>query len=288
MNCVITLAGQGFAFQSGRKVPVALPPAYLPFARTPAADVHSRYRIVSLTTFPPPPPTHESLWEGKTWRMIQTLNGVRIDLACLPTDMWRTVALLTNDFAAGQLAPLAGPTGRPSPYCLNYPADQLLFVNRLAHLKAGVVHASGIEIGGKAALFCGRSGAGKTTLARLWRAAGATLLNDDRMIVRLDGQCPLASATPWHGEDPGVQAGEFPLAGVFFIRQSKRNRIRELASASSLAALLANSVAPFYRKEGLERLLDTWERLARKVAAFELEFAPDARAIDACGKVLGC
>jgi hypothetical protein len=52
------------------------------------------------------------------------------------------------------------------------------------------LHASGVLIGGKAALFSGPSGAGKSTLAAALHARGHTVITDDVAPVRVrDGLC---------------------------------------------------------------------------------------------------
>lgn len=49
-----------------------------------------------------------------------------------------------------------------------------------------VLHASAVALGGRGMAFSGRSGAGKTTLARALAAGGASLLAEDSVVVRLD------------------------------------------------------------------------------------------------------
>ncbi len=48
-----------------------------------------------------------------------------------------------------------------------------------------ILHASAVEVGGKAVLFCGRSGAGKSTLAAALVRRGHALVSDDLCAIRL-------------------------------------------------------------------------------------------------------
>jgi len=54
-----------------------------------------------------------------------------------------------------------------------------------------VLHASAVMVGGKAILFCGASGAGKSTMAAALGNAGYPLLNDDISVIGRDGDVPL-------------------------------------------------------------------------------------------------
>src|SRR5260370_14885388 len=83
---------------------------------------------------------------------------------------------------------------------LEYPADELVITNYLAHHGIGVeVHGCGLidaEAGGL--LFLGHSGAGKSTTTRLWKSLrNPQILRDDRIILRLhDGELWMYG-TPW-------------------------------------------------------------------------------------------
>ena len=68
-------------------------------------------------------------------------------------------------------------------YPLQYPLEDLLFRSLLADRSALIVHACGVAWQGKGYLFVGSSGVGKSTTARLWNAAGASVLNDDRIAL---------------------------------------------------------------------------------------------------------
>lgn len=50
-----------------------------------------------------------------------------------------------------------------------------------------VLHASAIVVNGKAVLFCGVSGAGKSTIAAALGSRGYTLMTDDQAAITLDG-----------------------------------------------------------------------------------------------------
>src|SRR5262249_20236905 len=67
---------------------------------------------------------------------------------------------------------------------LEYPLDELLVIHYLARERGLEVHACGVrDADGRGYLFAGQSGAGKSTIARLWLGEpAATILSDDRVI----------------------------------------------------------------------------------------------------------
>ena len=198
------------------------------------------------------------------------------------------VANVSPDFSSGRLCPRVGRRAQPSPLALNYPCDHVILMNRLLHYDAVILHACGVATSRGALLFCGASGAGKTTIARLWRShAGARILNDDRLVVRVSEAQVWAAATPWHGEDPEMSPDPVPLRGCFLLHQAPRNAATPLGAGQALAGLMANAVAPFYSREGTALALEACGRAAEQVPAYALDFTPDERAVSECARVLG-
>lgn len=106
-----------------------------------------------------------------------------------------------------------------------------------------LLHSAGIVVDGKAYLFLGRSGAGKTTLSRLALAADVKILSDDINIVfpARDGGF-VAGAIPFAGElghaclEP---RGHYPLGGLFWLEKSGISSAESIAFVSQYAKLLA-------------------------------------------------
>lgn len=83
------------------------------------------------------------------------------------------------------------------------------------------IHASAVVSDGKAYLFLGKSGTGKSTHARLWlkNIPGSHLLNDDNPAVRLIDGSPVAFGTPWSGKTPCYRDESAPVGGFVRLRQ---------------------------------------------------------------------
>ena len=104
-----------------------------------------------------------------------------------------------------------------------------------------MLHASAAALGGRACLFSGPCGRGKSTHTRLWQQTfgeAVQVFNDDKPALRrLDGRW-YAYGTPWCGKD-GINLNQkWPLGGICFLEKSQENRIRRLPAAESLDSLL--------------------------------------------------
>ena len=169
------------------------------------------------------------------------------------------------------------------PLALHYPLDELIFQHHLARHGGMEVHACGVAWRGRALLFCGASGAGKTTTARLWRRhrPPAEVLSDDRMVVRLRGGRPWAFGTPWHGSGRFATPRGLPLGSIFFLARGARARVAPLDRTTAAAELFARSFPPPWEAAGIARVLDLCARVAGRVPCARLRFRPDASAVAA-------
>ncbi len=282
---LISLANLSFELTSSdRDRPLQLPPEYAPFLQQSGTLAPcARYTIGSSSLSNLSPIRSDPLWSCPTWQMGETDgNQLAMELHSVHRKTWIPVANMNPDFSEGHIATLAGRHAEPSDFALNYPYDQAILMNRMALLGAGVLHASGVEDYGSGFIFAGHSGAGKTTIARLWRSAGATLLNDDRIIVRAERSGAVLASSPWRGEERDLTARCVPLKAIFHLHQAKKNRLSPIHGAEALARLLANAVAPFYLPAAMDRLVSSWLAVSETVPSYELDFTPDATVVDLC------
>jgi hypothetical protein len=165
---------------------------------------------------------------------------------------------------------------------LEYPLDELLLQGLLARGRGAEIHACGVkDSSGRGLLFVGQSGAGKTTLARLWETMPDTkVLSDDRIIVRRVGGRLTMYGTPWHGEAALVEPASAPLTGIFFLEHDAANALLPLRGAAAATRLFACGFPPFHDRDGLNFTLAFFAELAGEVPCHELRFAPDRKAVD--------
>jgi hypothetical protein len=176
------------------------------------------------------------------------------------------------------------PDGVVSP--LEYPADELLIMHRLAAENGVEFHGCGLvdaECGGQ--LFLGHSGAGKSTTTRLWKSMrDVRVLSDDRIIVRHAGAMPRRETwmygTPWHGEAAFALPERAPLQRIFIIEHGSQNRIRPLSKGRAVAEMFSRCFVPFYNRQHLEATLACLNQIADALPCYRLEFIPAPSAVE--------
>lgn len=137
-----------------------------------------------------------------------------------------------------------------------------------------LVHAASLMRDGKAYLFCGRSGSGKTTVARL--SSEATLLSDEISMVRTHEGHARCYGTPFWGElARGGENRSAPLVGIYFLRQATRHAVEVLKPRQALQQLLPNVL--FFAREAqlTAHVLNIAADLVAAVPCFDLAFLPD-------------
>lgn len=151
----------------------------------------------------------------------------------------------------------------------------------LSHFRAFLFHAAQIELDGKAVLFLGPSGTGKSTQAELWGQFRQTpRRSNDRTILRcIDGT--------WHafgfyedGSRPVAQNTNLPLAALVLLGQSAQNRITALQGRGAVRGLTAQMFVEAWDQEMRNRVLDGAAELAGKIPVYSFVCRPDESAVE--------
>jgi hypothetical protein len=155
------------------------------------------------------------------------------------------------------------------------------FSARLVNYQGIYFHASAVEMDGKAYLFSGPCGMGKSTHTRLWQqtfGSAAQIFNDDKPVLRrLDGTW-YAYGTPWCGKDGINQNKRVPVSGICFLKQAPENKIRRLSHQEALQKLLPQTLWKFRDVQYLDKVLVLADKLVREIPAYELENRPEIEA----------
>ena len=162
-----------------------------------------------------------------------------------------------------------------------YMESGIQFYYRLLRFHGMMLHASAVELDGRAYLLSGPCGMGKSTHTRLWQETfgeGVHLFNDDKPALRrVDGRW-FAYGTPWAGKHGLNINMKVPLAGICFLKQAEENRIRRLDTRETVANILAQTTRRAAKQETMLLLLDQVDKLVLEIPVFELENRPEPAA----------
>lgn len=189
--------------------------------------------------------------------------------------------LRRGDFRA-QWDPAAG-RGRIRQTANPYSIDSVLrIVHSLVLAREGgfLVHAASVIRNGRAFLFSGISGAGKTTLSRLI-PPDAHLLTDEISYVRRANHGYDACGTPFTGELARVGENlSAPVAGLFFLAKGTDNRIEPVVAPEAIRSLLRNILFFAEDQELVGMVFRSACDFVEEIPVQRLTFFPDQRVWD--------
>lgn len=137
------------------------------------------------------------------------------------------------------------------------------------------LHGTGLRIRNKGYLFLGRSGAGKSTVARL--AGKHAVLSDDGIIAgRGRGSwcvspAPLIQTT---GSLKNKHSASYKLSGIYFLRQASHTTLKRIAPAKALSEILKYYVH-FFRYCDIitsEKIFNISRAFAGKMSCYRMDF----------------
>jgi len=260
---------QGFPF---------LEPGHAAFLTGEAPDVVLESRLGALPDLAAWEPVFES---NGVWRLYRQDGQWAVQLSAPVPGPYR-VAIFSSGFLTGEIHSTAAETAAgQGRFALQYPLAEILMIHLLARGRGLLMHACAVRDGDDGVLFAGTSGAGKSTMTRLWREhTGATLLSDDRVILRQHDDGFWIYGTPWHGDAGAASPERAPLRRIFILNHGRENQAIRLSPAQASGALLVRSFPTFWDAPGMEFSLQLLDRLSRAVPVYGLDFVPDDRVVE--------
>lgn len=133
------------------------------------------------------------------------------------------------------------------------------------------LHAAGVDMNGQGFAFLGRSGAGKSTAARMSQLAGAKVFDDDQVVVERSDDFGWALRT-WPQSDDGRAV---PLVACFLLVQSDHDEVRRVLPAKGSALILGQYwelTSPMSTVDASRLAFALASEIARTVPVCELQF----------------
>ena len=184
---------------------------------------------------------------------------------------------IRSDYATAEALFETDPEGLPIP--IGFPLDEHLVSALVTHRGGCVLHACALEDDGRVGVFVGHSGAGKSTIAEIGENAGATVLSDDRTIVRLRDGVPYAYGSPWHGSYKRGRPDGGPISAVFLLVQDTVNRVDRLAPPAAFGELFVRVVLPSDFASETLPAVELLKALVARCPVGALRFLPTADGI---------
>jgi hypothetical protein len=148
-----------------------------------------------------------------------------------------------------------------------------------AHLTLGrgglLLHGAGLVRDGRAFVFFGPSGAGKTTVTAL--SPGCRVLSDDLVLIARSGPGFAASSVPFRGlaTPPATSEALHPLAGLYRLVQAREDRLEELSRPRAVGEVVASLPFVSETAEAAPRILEVVSEVAAAVPVRRLHFRKD-------------
>lgn len=150
----------------------------------------------------------------------------------------------------------------------------------LIHREILLVHGSTLKVGENGYMFTAASGVGKSTHAALWKkllGEKATIINDDKPLLRINNDGVEVFGTPWSGEKSINTNTSAPLKSICFIEQNATNDIQQIEKTSAIDKL----VPQIYKSDNAENVIKTLELanlLMKNVDFYQLKCNTDISA----------
>ena len=158
-------------------------------------------------------------------------------------------------------------------------ALRLTYLYLASRLERTVLHSASILYQGKAWLFSGSSGTGKSTHTGLWHDILQTpYINGDLNLLAMNDR-PVIHGLPWCGTSGIYDTNTYPLGGIILLRQSPKNRVEELSPDRKLLLVQQRLISPSWTSKMLDTNLKNIEQILPHILVCRLYCTKDEEAV---------
>lgn len=160
------------------------------------------------------------------------------------------------------------------------PFDKIFLFHLIIAFQGLLFHSSFAKLNEFGLMFSGKSGQGKTTIARLFEKYGsAEILSDECVAVRKLTNGFFAFGTPWSGEGNMAVNDSSKISALFFIHHGSQNKIKKISSLKIIQRVFPVTSIPYYDKKLFNMASDFLDEFIKKVPVYDFYFTKDAQAV---------
>ena len=150
-----------------------------------------------------------------------------------------------------------------------------------------LTHSAAVLYNGEAILFCGASGAGKSTQAYAWiKYFDSKPINYDHPCIIWSNNTPIAYGTPWGGKEGFCMPVGAPIKAVVFVHKGDTSNVYRLSAGEAFGRLTLINALPCIRPDMDEKMMTIVERLVQSVPVYYQECTLEKETPDTLFKVL--
>lgn len=223
---------------------------------------------------PPMPETSARIGAPGYWSLVAGKGSVLLETIDASTGKPYQSLLLRDGGREGafhQHPEVPGPWITP----LGYPLDYLAFSRLLLARGGAILHGGAVVHEGRALVFAGRKGAGKSTLARICLREGGLILGEEQIVLEAREGETWAYGTPWYGEIRICENMGAPVGGIFLLSHGAENRIEPVPPTHAASELLRRLFFAALLPGEIPLLLETCRRIASRTPLARLAFRPE-------------
>lgn len=160
---------------------------------------------------------------------------------------------------------------------------------RAATQNAMMIHAAAIVFRGEGILFCGESGAGKSTQAILWRKyLNAKALNYDKPCILFSEGQLIAHGSPWSGKENLFLNEHAPLRSIVFVEKADYNDIKKMSYSEAFSSLLLHNYLLPANNQVQNSYFDLISNIIEKTPIYTLRCTIDVESVKTLYEELYC
>ncbi|MDU4862310.1 MAG: hypothetical protein E6356_14580 [Terrisporobacter othiniensis] len=150
-----------------------------------------------------------------------------------------------------------------------------------------IFHCSYMVYKGRAVLFSGPSGIGKSTQSRLWEKNRNTrIINGDRALLEKEDKCWYVNGWPVCGSSEICINEKHKLGSIVFLEKGNKNSVIYLERKDAIKKLISQITINYWNKDFVEKAISLAENIVDNIKIYELTCTPDIEAVKVLEKFL--